>query len=102
MSPLNPDRCNLLFLKDMKSILWICIKILVKMHMSCFTDSLTNCVTKMERLKSRLGNCGASVTGQSSERERGGRKIHLELNLSLSVSLHLVVRDAQSSLSCSY
>lgn len=60
------------------------------MDVSCLSDSLTTQVTKMERLKSHLGNCGASVTGQAPEkRERKQRKIHSE-NLSLSVSLHLV------------
>lgn len=34
------------------------------MHVSCLSDSLTTQVTKMERLRSHLGNCGASVTGQ--------------------------------------
>lgn len=84
----------------MKRILWVFIKSRVKTHVSCLPDSSTTQVAKMERLKSHLGNCGASVTGQSSGREKEGRKILSELNLSLSVSLHLVVKDAQCSLSC--
>lgn len=58
-------------------------------HASRLSDSLTTRVTKVERLGSHLGNCGASVSGQPpGGTEKEGR--YSELNLSPSVSLHLV------------
>lgn len=62
MSPLNPHQFHLLFLKDVKRILWTYINSWVKIHVSCLSDTLTTQVTKMEGLKAHLGNCEASVT----------------------------------------
>lgn len=74
MSPLYPCRIHILSLKDVKRILWIYLNSGVKMCVSCLSDSLTTRAAKMERLRSHLGNCGASVTGQSpGGREKEGR-----------------------------